>query len=510
MILKRNWTDFKNLIDNNQLQWIYESLSDFYRLVGVEGPFFYECVVTKNGGSDQIDFEANYLGNETVGVKLDTKISTGNTNEIIGQVKITDGVDVVGISDVAGEKALKVDVIQSVGGGGGGSQYTDGTAASAKVGNVILGTDGTNLQFIKTDVDGELQVDVLSLPSLPVGTNNIGDVDVLTLPNIILRDGSGNELQSFDLDNTGGTAKVLGVTLRTLSNGTPVQHGTVSDPIRVDPVGTTPQPITDNGGSITVDGSITANQGGSWLMDITDKPARDLGKVDIASFDVALPTGTNTIGKVDQGLPTTTADSWPVKITDGTTIAGVDAGTSRLKVDAGTTSSNEEPTFVAVSLVTQIGNNKSMMSIVNTHATLRVKIKQIIIRNQQTTGIAGVMADFRLFRCTGHSAGTLVTPQARDTDDTLNAAITCRTGATIAGEAASPMDRWKWSSDDHGVGTLDQEGLDKAFMNCFPMTNITDPSEKRITLRQNQGITLKQVTNSTNGNFDIIIVFTVV
>lgn len=57
----------------------------------------------------------------------------------------------------------------------------DGAAVS---GNPVLiaGQDGTNVQSIKTDADGELQIDVLTLPALVAGTANIGDVDVLTLP----------------------------------------------------------------------------------------------------------------------------------------------------------------------------------------------------------------------------------------------------------------------------------------------------------------------------------------
>ena len=57
----------------------------------------------------------------------------------------------------------------------------DGAAVS---GNPVLvaGQDGTNVQSIKTDASGELQVDVLTLPALVAGTANIGDVDVLTVP----------------------------------------------------------------------------------------------------------------------------------------------------------------------------------------------------------------------------------------------------------------------------------------------------------------------------------------
>ena len=42
--------------------------------------------------------------------------------------------------------------------------------------------------------------------------------------------------------------------------------------------------------------------------DVSDRPARDIGKVDIAAFDVALPAGTNLLGTVgvDQTAPGTT------------------------------------------------------------------------------------------------------------------------------------------------------------------------------------------------------------
>lgn len=60
---------------------------------------------------------------------------------------------------------------------------TLGSAAPTK-GALMAGTDGTNARALKTDASGELQVDVLTLPSiaLAASTNNIGDVDVLTLP----------------------------------------------------------------------------------------------------------------------------------------------------------------------------------------------------------------------------------------------------------------------------------------------------------------------------------------
>jgi hypothetical protein len=70
-------------------------------------------------------------------------------------------------------------------------------------------------------------VDVLTLPALAAGTNNIGDVDVLTVPAPLNLTGGGVE------------ASALRVTLATDSTGV----------LSVD----------DNGGSLTVDGTVTAN-----------------------------------------------------------------------------------------------------------------------------------------------------------------------------------------------------------------------------------------------------------
>ena len=40
---------------------------------------------------------------------------------------------------------------------------------------------GATWKEVKVDAAGELQIDVLSLPSLPAGQNNIGDVDVASI-----------------------------------------------------------------------------------------------------------------------------------------------------------------------------------------------------------------------------------------------------------------------------------------------------------------------------------------
>lgn len=115
---------------------------------------------------------------------------------------------------------------------------TDGAAAPTK-GLMLAGTDGTNAQTVKVDTAGELQVDVLTLPALVAGTANIGDVDVLTVPAPLSTTGGGTE------------ATALRVTVASDSTGV----------LSVD----------DNGGSLTIDGTVTAsNTAGDVASDAAD------------------------------------------------------------------------------------------------------------------------------------------------------------------------------------------------------------------------------------------------
>ena len=122
-------------------------------------------------------------------------------------------------------------------------------------------------------------------------------------------------------------------------------------------------PITDNAGSLTVDGSVSisgsvavtnanldiglstlATQATLALIkaktdnldvalstletttaDVSDNPLRDNGKIDIAAFDVALPAGTNNIGDIDVlSLPALPAGTNNIGDVDILTIAAGD------------------------------------------------------------------------------------------------------------------------------------------------------------------------------------------
>lgn len=172
--------------------------------------------------------------------------------------------------------------------------------------------------------------------------------------------------------------------------------------------------------------------------------------------------------------------------------------------------SEEEKTFIITANSVTIGNNKSMLALFNSGSNNgTIKIREIWIKNVQTTAVTGIASIFELFRFTGQSAvGTSVTPQTYDTIDAVPNNLTGSTGGTITGESASSMVRWVWSSDDWGPGTLDQEGLDHAGQNLSPLWSRRDPKEKAIVVRANQGIHIKHTVNSAAGSFDLTIVFT--
>ena len=167
----------------------------------------------------------------------------------------------------------------------GGSLTVDGTVAATQSGtwNItnVSGTvslpTGAATETTLSSLNGKVTAcntgAVTISTALPAGTNNIGDVDVLTLPNVTL----ASQANPF----------------------------------------TSAIPISDNAGSITVDGTVAATQSGTWNITnvsgtislptgaATESTLSTLnGKVTACNtgavtISTALPAGTNNIGDVD-------------------------------------------------------------------------------------------------------------------------------------------------------------------------------------------------------------------
>lgn len=201
---------------------------------------------------------------------------------------------------------------------------TDGAATPTK-GILIAGQDGTNAQTIKTDTDGNLQIDVLTMPSTTVTATDL-DIRDLTATDVVTANLSATDnavLDSIDTSTQGiladtanietsvqlidDTVKVLGTdtyleattkglvvgAVRRDADTTLVDTTNEIAPLQVDANGRLKVeafsgealPVTDNGGALTVDNA------GTFATQST------------------LQTGDNTVGRV--------------KLTDGTDVADV-------------------------------------------------------------------------------------------------------------------------------------------------------------------------------------------
>jgi len=110
--------------------------------------------------------------------------------------------------------ALRVNVIAGSGGGGTSSTFGSAIPATGTAGGF---SDGTNMQLARV----------------------------------------------FDGDTGVGTQYSLGVLLKTPGSGGAVDFGVSGQPIRIDPTGTTTQPVS---GTVGISGTVAATQSGTWTV----------------------------------------------------------------------------------------------------------------------------------------------------------------------------------------------------------------------------------------------------
>lgn len=137
----------------------------------------------------------NAISGNEMQVDIVAALPAGNNN--IGDVDIASSVLPTGAATSAkqDEHGVLLTSIESTNYELFATTGTGGAAVPTKI-IQVGGSDGTNLRALKTDADGELQIDVLSLPAIPAGNNNIGDVDVASLPTLPAGD---NNIGNVDL-----------------------------------------------------------------------------------------------------------------------------------------------------------------------------------------------------------------------------------------------------------------------------------------------------------------------
>jgi hypothetical protein len=211
-------------------------------------------------------------------------------------------------------------VLTSGGSGGGGTEYPTGDIQATPVGTVALGKDSADaLVPVKLDSSGQVYI---ANPGGGTGgtASNFGNTFPISGTAAGFTDGSTMQsAKVFDGDSGAGTELVLGTIIRKSASGGSVEAGTLANPLRTDPTGTTAQPITDGGGSITIDGTVSSTQSGTWNVE-TVTTITNVVHVDDNASTISIDDGAGSI-TVDG----TVGISGVVPITDNSGSLTVDA-----------------------------------------------------------------------------------------------------------------------------------------------------------------------------------------
>lgn len=412
---------------------------------------------------------------------------------------------------------------------------------SGQPGFMALGSDGTNTRYLKVSNTGVLIVDGSAVTQPVSGTfwQATQPVSAASLP---LPSGAATEATLATL------LTLAGFQARIPVNGQAVMAASIPVAIASNQ---SVLPINDNAGSLTVDspqlpaalvGSRLDTNVGAWLGStaptVGQKTMANSVPVALASDQAAIPVSQSGTWTVQPGntanttawrvegqkthnnaapngnnigvLPAVANSSAPT-VTDGNQVALSTDLNGQLRVTASTTGS-EEASYTVIGQAVQPGNNKSMISIYNPVGSGYVlKLREFYLRNAATSAVTGVAGAFQLHRFADSSAptgGTTLTVVAHDSADALPSGMDARTGGTVTGEIATPLDILRMSTDEWGPGTADVESGQQAIANYLPARAKRDSLLKPMFARPGEGLHIKFATNSTAGLIDLVLVFT--
>ncbi len=281
-------------------------------------------------------------------------------------VKIGDGSNTATIRNLAANDALNVALVDAAGDQivsfGGGVQYTEGDTDATITGTAMMMEDAANTLVAApgTAADGLLvNLGTNNDVRITDGTNiaSVRDTGSSDSLNVAIVDASGNQITTFgggsqyveDVASAGGETMTLAGAIREdTPTTTTTTDGDYSN-LKTDSAGRlwvnasgAAVPITDNAGSLTVDGTVAATQSGTW--NITD-----------ISGTVSLPTGASTSAKQDTG--NTSLSSIDGKITacnTGAVVISNASGASAVNIQDGGNSITVDATNLDVALSTRL------------------------------------------------------------------------------------------------------------------------------------------------------------
>lgn len=173
----------------------------------------------------------------------------------------------------------------------------------------------------------------------------------------------------------------------------------------------------------------------------------------------------------------------------------------------------EPPTFTTLYDRVVPAANKYMATLFNTTATRLVRVFGVWVYVNQITAVAGIVDELEFKRITARTVGTSVTPVANDSNDTLTAGITASHNDSAVTDGGV-LHRFMRATEEQPVAAPATTATTHAQDWLFRMNDpdysrvwISTPGLKPLTLRQNQGVAVKNITG-TIGSISTLIVFT--
>lgn len=163
-----------------------------------------------------------------------------------------------------------------------------------------------------------------------------------------------------------------------------------------------------------------------------------------------------------------------------------------------------QPTYYAVADATAFANGKTHFSIVNESGSgVMIAIKKIFPINLSISAITGAALRMEARKLTAHSGGTAITAQSCDsTNPALPAQVTIKTNATPTGTTL--LYPFIITMEEETATAALSKNLYQAMTNLQPEG--VELQEYR--LREGEGFSIYQSTNSTTGSYAWFMVFT--
>lgn len=132
----------------------------------------YRAMKTDTDGHFQVDILSGTIGSLS-GIEFSVTKDSSAAPSKLAAIAGNDGTDYRALkTDTSGELQIDVLSLPSVTIGDSSFGVTEGSSTAPSEAVAIAGFDTTNFQYLITDTDGHLQIDVLSLPSVTIGATN--------------------------------------------------------------------------------------------------------------------------------------------------------------------------------------------------------------------------------------------------------------------------------------------------------------------------------------------------